>query len=65
MIEHFSKWLDLVPLLDCYNERVVYEFLNMAFNKFGTPTKFSLTKVHIPWGIPRVVKALIDHRLTS
>ncbi len=35
MIEHFSKWLDLVPLLYHNNEKIVYAFLNNVFNKFG------------------------------
>jgi hypothetical protein len=50
MIEHFSKWLELVLLLDCFNEGVVYEFLNMVFNRFGTPTEFSLNKVQNSMG---------------
>jgi len=35
MIEHFSKWLKLVPLLDCNNEGVVYAFLDRVFSRFG------------------------------
>jgi hypothetical protein len=35
MIEHFSKWLDLVPLLYYDNEKTVYAFLEKVFNKFG------------------------------
>jgi hypothetical protein len=31
MIEHFSKWLELVPLLDLNSERASY-----ALNKYGT-----------------------------
>jgi hypothetical protein len=39
MIEHFSKWLELDPLLDRSNEGVTYAFLDMVFNRFGAPTK--------------------------
>jgi hypothetical protein len=35
MIEHFSKWLELVPLLDCSNERTTYAFMDKVFNRFG------------------------------
>jgi hypothetical protein len=35
MIEHFSKWLDLVPLLYHNNEKIVYAFSDNVFNKFG------------------------------
>jgi hypothetical protein len=34
-IEHFLKWLELVPLLDHINEIVVYVFFDMVLNKFG------------------------------
>jgi hypothetical protein len=37
MIEHFSKWLDLVPLLDCSSEGATYAFLDMIVNRFGAP----------------------------
>jgi hypothetical protein len=35
MIEHFSKWLELVPLSDHINERTTYAFLDKVFNRFG------------------------------
>jgi hypothetical protein len=35
MIEHFSKWLDLLPLLYLNNEKKNYAFLDKLFNKFG------------------------------
>ncbi len=35
MIEHFSKWLELVLLLNCNSERATYAFLNRIFNRFG------------------------------
>jgi hemoglobin-like flavoprotein len=35
MIENFSKWLELVPLLDHSNEGATNAFLDKMFNKFG------------------------------
>jgi hypothetical protein len=35
MIEHFSKWLELVPFLDHSNEKTTYAFLDMIFKRFG------------------------------
>jgi hypothetical protein len=39
MIEHFSKWLELVPLLNRNNEGAVYAFLDIMFNEFSVPAK--------------------------
>ncbi len=39
MIKHFSKWLELMPLLDYSNEGVACAFLNKMFNMFGVPTE--------------------------
>jgi hypothetical protein len=38
-IEHFSKWLELVPLLDHISEGVAYAFLDRVLNRFGAPFK--------------------------
>jgi len=35
MIEHFLKWLELVPLLDHHNDNIAYEFLGKVFRRFG------------------------------
>jgi hypothetical protein len=35
MIKHFSKWLELVPLLDRSSEGVAYAFLDIMLNMFG------------------------------
>ncbi len=35
MIKVFSKWLELVPLLDCNNEYIAYAFMNIMFKRFG------------------------------
>jgi hypothetical protein len=39
MIEHFSKWLELVPLQDCNSEGTTYAFLDMIFKRFGALVK--------------------------
>jgi hypothetical protein len=39
MIEHFSKWLELVPLPDYSNEGVTYAFLDRVFSRFGVLAK--------------------------
>jgi hypothetical protein len=39
MIEHFSKWLELVPLLDRNSEGVAYAFLDIMFSKFSVPAE--------------------------
>jgi hypothetical protein len=39
MIEHFFKWLELVPLPDHSSEGVAYAFLNKVLSKFGASIK--------------------------
>jgi len=39
MIEHFSKWLELVSLLDRSNERATYTFFNKVLSKFEAVAK--------------------------
>jgi hypothetical protein len=39
MIEHFSKWLELVPLPDLNSEGVAYAFLDKVLSKFGISVK--------------------------
>jgi hypothetical protein len=41
MIEHFSKWLELVPLPDYSSEGITYAFLNIILNRFGAPAEVS------------------------
>jgi hypothetical protein len=36
IIEHFSKWLELVPLLDHNNEETSYVFLDKVLSMFGS-----------------------------
>jgi len=35
MVEHFSKWLELVPFLDRGSEITTYAFLDRIFKRFG------------------------------
>ncbi len=35
MIEHFSKWLELVPLPNYSNDGVAFAFFDKMLNKFG------------------------------
>jgi hypothetical protein len=44
MIEHYLKWLKLVPLLDCNNENDAYTFLDMVLNRFGALVEIIIVK---------------------
>jgi hypothetical protein len=44
MIEYFKKWLELVPLLNHNNERVVYAFKNKMFSQFDASTKILINQ---------------------
>jgi hypothetical protein len=46
MIEHFSKWLELISLLDHSNEGPTYAFLDKVLNRFG-----AIVEVFINQGI--------------
>jgi hypothetical protein len=35
MIEHFSKWMELVTLLNRNSERTTYSFMERMFCRFG------------------------------
>jgi hypothetical protein len=39
MIEHFSKWLELIPLPDHSSEKTTYAFLDMVLSRFGALAK--------------------------
>jgi hypothetical protein len=39
MIEHFSKWLELVPLVDHSHEGITYAFLDKVLNRFEVPAE--------------------------
>jgi hypothetical protein len=38
VIEHFLKWLELMPLSNYSNEGVTYAFMEKVFNRFGFST---------------------------
>jgi hypothetical protein len=39
MVEHFSKWIELVPSPDKSNEGLAYAFLDRVLSHFGAPAK--------------------------
>jgi hypothetical protein len=39
MIEHFSKWIELVALLNKFSEGAAYSFLDRVLSCFGAPTE--------------------------
>jgi hypothetical protein len=39
MVEHFFKWIELVPSPDKSSEGVVYAFPDRVFNHFGAPAE--------------------------
>jgi hypothetical protein len=67
MVEHFSKWIELVAFPDKYSKGVAYAFLDRALSHFGAPaevltdqgTKFLDDFQDL------LNKFLIDHRTTS
>jgi hypothetical protein len=67
MIELFSKWLELVPLLDCNSEGTAYTFLNIVLNRFGAPIEvFTDQGTEFRRDFQDLCeKALIDHHTTS
>jgi hypothetical protein len=67
MIEHFSKWLELVLLPDYGSEGATYAFFDRVCSRFGAPTKV-LTKQGMEFCgdfQKSCEKALINHRTTS
>jgi hypothetical protein len=44
IIEHFWKWLELVPILDGNNECAIYTFLNRLISWFGIPTQMFINE---------------------
>jgi hypothetical protein len=39
MIEHFSKWIELVALPDKFGEGAAYSFLDRVLSHFGAPAE--------------------------
>jgi hypothetical protein len=67
MVEHFSKWIELVPSPDKSIKGVAYAFLDRVFNHFGAPAKVLIVQGMEFQGEFQVLcdKALIHHRTTS
>jgi hypothetical protein len=67
MIEHFSKWLELVPLPDHSNEKATYAFLDKVFNRFGVRAKVLINQGTKFYGELQELceKTLINHCTTS
>ncbi len=66
-IEHFSKWLELVSLLNHINEGVAYAFLDWVLNRFGVPSKvFTYQGMKFRGEFQKLCgKTLIDHHTAS
>jgi hypothetical protein len=39
MVEHFSKWIELVPSFDKSREGIAYAFLDRVLCRFGAPAE--------------------------
>jgi hypothetical protein len=67
MVEHFSKWIELVPSPDKSSEAVAYAFINRVFSHFGALAKVLTNKGMKFQGVFQVLcdKVLIDHQTTS
>ncbi len=63
MIEHFSKWMELVPMLDYNNEGIAYAFLDWVFWRFGAPVEVFINQVMKFQYLCE--KTLINHQMTS
>ncbi len=67
MIEHISKWLELVPLPDYNNEVVASAFLDKVLNRFGVLLEIPIdqsTKFCVEFQ-KLCEETLIDHWPTS
>jgi hypothetical protein len=67
MIEHFLKWLKLVPLLDRNSESVAYAFLDMVLNRFGALVEILINKGTKFYGEFQELceKTFINHHIIS
>lgn len=61
MIDHLSKWIELVTLLDKASEEATYALLDMMFSHFGASKLINYcTEFQVLCD-----KVLIDHQITS
>jgi hypothetical protein len=67
LLEHFFKWIELVPSPDKSNEGVAYTFLDRVVSHFGAPADVLTDQGTKFQGEFQVLcdKALIDHRTMS
>ncbi len=63
MVEHFSKWIELVPSPDKSSEGVTYAFFDRVLSHFGAPVEVLTDQGMEFQGEFQVLcdKALIDH----
>jgi hypothetical protein len=67
MIEHFSKWIELVALPDKFSEEATYSFLDRVLSRFGAPAEVLMDQGREFLGEFQTLceQAMIDHRTTS
>jgi transposase-like protein len=67
MIEHFSKYIELVALPDKFSEGAAYSFLDRVLSRFGVPTEVLTDQRREFLGEFQTLckQAMIDHRTTS
>jgi hypothetical protein len=67
MVEHFSKWIELVPSPDKSSEGVAYAFLDKVLSHFGAPVEVLTDQGTEFQGEFQVLcdKVLTDHRTMS
>jgi transposase-like protein len=67
MVEHVSKWIELVLSPDKSNKGVAYAFLDRVLSHFGAPAEVLIDQGMEFQGEFQVLcdKVLIDHRTTS
>jgi len=64
MVEHFSKWIELVPSLDKSSEGVAYAFFDRVLSHFGAPAEVLIDQ-GMKFHEVLCDKVLIDHQTTS
>jgi transposase-like protein len=66
MVEHFSKWIELVPSPNKSSEGVAYAFLDRVLSHFGAPAEVLTDQGMEFQGEFQVLcdKLLIDHQTT-
>jgi hypothetical protein len=67
MIEHFSKWIELVALPDKFSEGATFSFLDRVLSRFGAPAEVLTDQGREFLGEFQTLceQALIDYRTTS